>query len=652
MTAENNLPLIPRQVLFGNPDKTQARLSPDGTQLSYIAPWQGVLNVWVGPVVDPAAAKPVTNDTGRGIRFYNWAYTNQHIVYGQDKGGDENWRLYSVDLANGAISDLTPVDGVQARIEKISPTAPTEILISLNERNPQLHDLYIVNLKTTERRLVLENPGFLSFVTDEDYTVRLATRMTPDGGSEWLKPTATGDWLVFEQIDMEDTMTTAPLGLAKTGDTLYLVDSRGRDTAALVALQLASGEKHTLSTDPKADADGFLIHPTRKQIQAVAYTYERKRWEILDEAIAADIAFLHTVADGELDVLDRTLDDQQWIVAYTMDNGPVHYYRYDRAQKQAIFLFTNRSALENLPLAKMHPVVIKARDHLNLVSYYTLPVGSERSGAGIVRPVEPLAMILFVHGGPWGRDFWGYNSIHQWLANRGYAVLSVNFRASTGFGKAFTNAGNLAWGAEMHHDLLDAVQWAVQAGIADPDRIAIMGGSYGGYATLAGLTFTPDVFACGVDIVGPSNLVTLLETIPAYWTPMLKMLTTRVGDPSTDAGLALLKARSPLTYADRIQRPLLIGQGANDPRVKQAEADQIVQAMQAKNIPVTYVLYPDEGHGFARPENNLSFFAVTEAFLAQHLEERYEPIGHDFANASITVPTGEEQIPGLAAALV
>ena len=651
MTSEHNLPLIPRQVLFGNPDKTQVRLSPDGTQISYIAPWQGVLNVWVGPVVDPAAAQPVTNDTGRGIRFYNWAYTNQHIVYGQDKGGDENWRLYSVDLASGAISDLTPVEGVQARIEKISPATPTEILISLNERNPQLHDLYIVNLKTAERRLVLENPGFLSFVADEDYTVRLATQMTPDGGSEWLKPTSAGDWTVFEQIDMEDTMTTAPLGLAKAGDTLYLTDSRGRDTAALVALQLASGEKQTLSTDPKADADGFLIHPTRKQIQAVAYTYERKRWAILDETIAADLAFLHTVADGELDVLDRTLDDQQWIVAYVMDNGPVRYYRYDRAQKQAIFLFTNRSALENLPLAKMHPVVIQSRDNLNLVSYYTLPVGSEDPGEGSVRPVEPLAMILFVHGGPWGRDFWGYNSIHQWLANRGYAVLSVNFRASTGFGKAFTNAGNLAWGAEMHQDLLDAVDWAVQAGIAAPDRIAIMGGSYGGYATLAGLTFTPEIFACGVDIVGPSNLVTLLETIPPYWKPMLKMLTTRVGDPNTDAGLALLKARSPLTYADRIRRPLLIGQGANDPRVKQAEADQIVQAMQAKNIPVTYVLYPDEGHGFARPENNLSFFAVTEAFLAQHLEERYEPIGPDFANASITVPIGEEQIPGLAAAL-
>ncbi|MCX6043652.1 MAG: S9 family peptidase [Chloroflexi bacterium] len=651
MSWENNTPLIPRSVLFGNPDKTQARLSPDGSQLSYLAPVDGVLNVWVGPVADPAAAKPVTTDTGRGIRFHGWAYTNQQIIYLQDRGGDENWRIYSVDLATHSTTDLTPIEGVQARIEKVSPESPTEILISLNDRDPQFHDLYTVNLQTAERRLVLENTGFAGFVMDDAYTVHLAIRMTADGGSEWLTRAADDGWTVFQQITMEDTGTTSPIGLDKTGNLLYLADSRGRDTAALVALNLQSGEKQLLSADTQADVGTPLIHPTQKHIQAVSYTYTRARWEVLDETIAADLAYLRTVANGELGVADRTVDDQQWIVAYTLDNGPVRYYRYDRSQRQATFLFTNRAALEDLPLAKMHPVVIPARDHLNLVSYYTLPVGSERPGQGEARPVEPLAMVLLVHGGPWGRDAWGLNSLHQWLANRGYAVLSVNFRASTGFGKAFANAGNLAWGAQMHDDLIDAVNWAVAAGIADPARVAIMGGSYGGYATLAGLTFTPETFACGVDIVGPSNLVTLIETIPAYWKPIRQMLTARVGDPSTEAGRAFLTSRSPLTYADRIQRPLLIGQGANDPRVKQAESDQIVQAMQAKNIPVTYVLYPDEGHGFARPANNLSFFAITEAFLAQHLEERYESIGQDFANASLTVPTGKEQIPGLAAAL-
>ncbi|MFN8495219.1 MAG: S9 family peptidase [Caldilineaceae bacterium] len=652
MSSEKNTPLIPRQVLFGNPDKTQARLSPDGAQLSYIAPVSGVLNVWVGSATDPSAAKPVTNDTGRGIRFHTWTYTSRHLLYIQDKGGDENWRIYLVDLASGTTTDLTPLEGVQARIEKVSPTRPEEILISLNDRNPQLHDLYVVNLQTTERRLVLENEGFLGFVSDDDYNVRLAIRMTEDGGNEWLTRTTDGGWAAFQQISMEDSVTTNPLGLNKRGDLLYITDSRAHDTAALATLHLASGEKQILSSDAQADVGATLLHPTEKHIQAVAYTYTRQRWVILDDAIAPDFGYLQTVADGEIDVVDRTLDDQQWIVAYMLDNGPVRYYRYDRTAKQATFLFTNRSALENLPLAKMHPVVIKSRDHLNLVSYYTLPVGSERTGEELVRPREPLATVLLVHGGPWGRDFWGLNGIHQWLANRGYAVLSVNFRASTGFGKAFTNAGNRTWGAQMHDDLIDAVNWAIQAGIADPARIAIMGGSYGGYATLAGLTFTPEVFACGVDIVGPSNLITLLETIPAYWAPMRQMLNARVGDLTTEEGRAFLKSRSPLTYADQIQRPLLIGQGANDPRVKQAESDQIVQAMQKHNIPVTYVLYPDEGHGFARPENNLSFYAVAEAFLAQHLEERYEPIGQDFTNASITVPTGREEIPGLSAALM
>lgn len=256
-----------------------------------------------------------------------------------------------------------------------------------------------------------------------------------------------------------------------------------------------------------------------------------------------------------------------------------------------------------------------------------------------------------VHGGPWGRDGWGYNTLHQLLANRGYAVLSVNYRGSTGFGKEFTNAGNKQWAASMHDDLIDAVDWAIAEKIADPKRVAIMGGSYGGYATLVGLTFTPDKFACGVDIVGPSNLLTLLSTIPPYWAPMMQMFKDRVGDPTTEEGRKLLNERSPLNFVDKIRRPLLIGQGAHDPRVKQAESDQIVAAMKKKNIPLTYVLFPDEGHGFARPENNLAFFAVAEAFLARQLGGRYEPIGDDFQNSSITIPDGSDQIPGVADAL-
>jgi len=645
--------LIPRELLFGNPDKASARISPDGQWISYLAPVSGILNVWVAPANDLAAAKAVTNDTGRGVRMYTWTYTNQHLLYIQDQGGDENWRVYSVDLQSGETSDLTPFDNVQAQISGVSANSPNEILISINDRDPQLHDLYRANINTGKLTLVLENEGFLAFVTDADYNVRYAAAVTPDGGMQYMRYVgAESDepWVPFAEIAMKDSLTTVPVGMNATGDTLYMIDSRGRDTAALMAIDTATSGATLLAENPKADAGGTMRHPTKLTVEAVSFTYEREEWTILDDSIAADLAFLHTVADGEVDVLDRTLDDQTWIVAYTMDNGPVRYYRYDRADKKAEFLFTNRTALEGLPLTKMHSVVIPARDGLELVSYYSLPSWTYNDDNPI--PTEPLPMILLVHGGPWARDDWGYNPVHQIFANRGYAVLSVNFRSSTGFGKTFLNAGNREWGKKMHDDLLDAVDWAVEAGIADRNQVAIMGGSYGGYATLAGLTFTPEVFACGVDIVGPSNLNTLLESVPEYWKPMIQMMYTRVGDPTTEEGQALLTDRSPLTHADKIQRPLLIGQGANDPRVKQAESDQIVDAMQEKGIPVTYVLYPDEGHGFARPENNLSFFAVAEAFLAKCLEnERYEPITGNFEGSSIEVPTGAGDVPGLETAL-
>ena len=653
MVASTTPPLIPRRVLFGNPDKTATQISPDGRQLSYLAPVDGVLNVWVGPVDDPAAAPPVTQDRGRGIRFYGWAYTNTHILYIQDQGGDENWRLYSVDLTRGATVDLTPVEGTQARIQQSSPDFPDELLVALNDRAPELHDIYRINIRTGERQLVLQNNGFAGFVSDDAFQLRLAMRMTPDGGSELLKPDVAGGWSPWMQIAMEDTLTTSPVGFNKTGDTVYMLDSRGRNTAALTSLALDSGTQTVLAENPQADIDGMMVHPTEKHIQAAASTYDRKQWQILDVTITHDMAYLRQVSPGDIEVISRTLDDGMWIVAYVVDDGPVRYYRYDREARQATYLFSNRQALDGLSLAKMHAVVIPARDGLNLVSYLTLPRGSEHADdpqrpTTPMSPATPMPMILLVHGGPWARDAWGYNPWHQWLANRGYAVLSVNFRSSTGLGKDFINAGNREWGAKMHDDLLDAVAWATQQGIADPARIAIMGGSYGGYATLVGLTFTPETFACGVDIVGPSNIVTLLESIPAYWQPQIELFAKRVGDHRTEDGRAFLAERSPLSYVDRIQRPLLIGQGANDPRVKQAESDQIVQAMQAKGIPVTYALYPDEGHGFARPENNMSFNAITEAFLARCLGGRFERLGDDLAGSSVIVPTGAEEIAGLA----
>jgi dipeptidyl aminopeptidase/acylaminoacyl peptidase len=648
-TKEPTVSLIPRDVLFGNPDKALVRLSPDGSKLAFLAPLDGVLNVWVAPADDPASAQPVTHDTGRGIRMYFWAYTNEHILYLQDKNGDENWRLYSVDLSSGDTIDLTPLEGVQARVQETSPKFPEELLIGLNDRDPRLHDLYRVNIETGERQLVLENEGFMGFTTDEDFNVRFAMRLTPDGGNKILQYTPDGDWKPFAKISMEDTMTSWPIGFDKTGRVLYMIDSRGRDTAALVAIDLQSGFQTVLAEDPQADISDALVHPTEKTIQAAASTYERKRWQILDPAIKPDFEYLKGVADGDFEVISHTLDDRFWVVAYIIDNGPVRYYLYDHENRQATFLFTNRKDLEGLPLAKMHPVIIEAHDGLKLVSYLTLPIWTDPDGDG--RPTRPLPTVLWVHGGPWARDTWGYDPYHQWLANRGYAVLSVNFRGSTGFGKAFINAGNREWGRKMHDDLIDAVEWAVREGIAQRDKVAIMGGSYGGYATLIGLTFTPDAFACGVDIVGPSNLVTLLESIPPYWEPLIELWATRVGDPRTEEGRKFLRERSPLTYVDRIQKPLLIGHGANDPRVKQKESEQIVQAMQEKGIPVTYVLYPDEGHGFARPENRLSFNAIAEAFLAQCLGGRFEPIGDDFQDSSLTVPVGTDYVPGLKEAL-
>jgi dipeptidyl aminopeptidase/acylaminoacyl peptidase len=649
MNSQDSLPLIPRQVLFGNPDRTMAKLSPDGTKLGYLAPLDGVLNVWVGPDDDPDAAQPVTKDAFRGIRYYEWAYTNRHILYIQDIGGDENWRLYSADLESGEAADLTPLEGVQARIEGISHRHPEEIVIGLNDRVVELHDLYRLDLRTGERELLQQNFGVAGFLLDDDYQVRLALRVTPDGGSELLQPDAEGEWKPVLTIDMEDMLTTQPIGFDASGTRLYMTDSRSRDTAALVSFDLGTGKSTLLAADARVDAGGGLIHPTSKTVQAVAFTFERKRWQVLDRAVAADLEYLTGLVDGELEVTSRTLDDTLWIVSYVMDDGPVRFYRYDREARRADFLFTHSRALEGLPLAKMHPVVIKSRDELDMVSYYTLPPGSDSDGDGV--PDQPLPMVLTPHGGPWGRDHWGYSAWHQWLANRGYAAMNVNFRASTGFGKAFINAGNREWGAKMHDDLIDAVDWAIEQGIADPARVAIMGGSYGGYATLAGLTFTPDKFACGVDLVGPANLVTLLETMPPYWKPQVELFTTRVGDFRTRDGREFLASRSPLTYAHRICRPLLIGQGANDPRVKRAESDQIVQTMQARDIPVTYVLYPDEGHGFARPENRLSFNAIAEAFLSECLGGRFEPVGDDFQGSSITVPVGEAHVPGLTTVL-
>ncbi len=640
--------LIPRKILFGNPTQANLLISPDGTQISYLAPVKGVLNVWVAPREDPSAARPVTADSGRGIHIYFWAFNNQHILYMQDKDGDENYRLYTVQLASGEVKCLTPYDGVQSRPETLSHKFPNEIIASINNRVPQLHDLYRINLETGKSTLIEENPGFMGYSIDDDLRVRMATRMTADGGLEIFQKAPDG-WILWDVISPEDILTTGLISFDKTGEFLYLNDSRGRDTSALFMQNLATKEKYLLAEDPLADVGDVLIHPTEKTIQAVSFIYDRKRWQVLDPTIKEDLAYLNDLSKGEIQIVSRTLDDHYWVVMFHKDDHPTHYYIYDRRKQEAQFIFSSRPELEEYTMTPMHSAVIQSRDGLDLVVYYSLPVGSDSDGDGI--PDQPLPAVLYPHGGPWGRDYWGFNNWHQWLANRGYAVINVNFRSSTGFGKAFINAGDKEWGRKIIEDQADAVGWAVQQGIADPQRFAIMGGSFGGYSTLAGITLQPELYCCGVDLFGPANLITLLETIPPYWKPQLELFTTRVGDHRTEEGRALLKKHSPLTYVENIQCPLLIGQGSNDARVKQAESDQIVQAMKERGIPVTYVLYPDEGHGFARPENNLSFSAISEAFLAKEMGGSYQPIGEDLQGSSLKVLVGAEGIPGLTEAL-
>lgn len=653
MTAK----LIPREVLFGNPQKSQARLSPDGKYLSYAAPVDGVMNVWVGPADDITKAKPVTEEKVRPIRGYNWAYDSKHVLYSQDTNGNENFHLFATNVETGKTKDLTPIDGVRAELQGASEKFPNEILVGLNDRDKQLHDVWRINIDTGEKKLVQENPGVAGYLTDDDFNVRIALNYTPTGGQVWLMPEGEGDkkeWKEFIEFGPEDAMTSGPAGFDKSNRTLYYQDSRNRDTAGLFGLNLDDNKVTLIAEDPRADAGGVISHPTEKTIQAVSFEYAKNEWKFLDDTIKADFDFLGKVQDGEIIIADRTQDDTKWIVAFLQDDGPVKTYLYERTPGDATkgkttFLFQNRDDLDDYELVKMHTPIIKSRDGLNLVSYLSLPPGSDPDGDGV--PDKPVPMLLYVHGGPWARDSWGLNPYHQWMANRGYAVLSVNYRGSTGFGKNFINAANGEWSGKMHDDLIDAVNWAVEQKIADKDKVAIGGGSYGGYATLVGMTYTPDVFAAGVDIVGPSSLVTLLQNIPPYWAPFMPVMKVRVGDVDTEEGRAALLKRSPLELVDKIEKPLLIGQGANDPRVTQLEADQIVKAMQEHKIPVTYVLYPDEGHGFARPENRMSFNAVMEAFLAEQLGGRYEAVGKDFKGATIRVPAGADDVPGISDAL-
>ena len=632
--------LIPRSHLFGHPDRFAGTISRDGALLAWVAPLDGVTNVWVAPVCDPSAARPITRDRGRGILNYYWAYDGIHLVYLQDGDGDENWRLFAVNIQTGAAHPLTP-EGVRATPAGASRQIRDEVLVSINARDPSYPDLFRVELASGRMVLVEENPGFAGLLADKEFRPRLATQSRPDGGLTILRRIG-GAWDEWFHFPASDVFNSGLSHLSADGAQLYLRDSSGRNTAALIRVDLATNERSVLAEDARADIGGMLIDVNTYAPVAYAMQVERLSYHALDRAIQPDLDFLAAQNIGDWGLQSRTEDDRLWVVGASSDLRPGIAYLYDRAALSLRLLYQTRPELAGAQLCAMRHATIAARDGLPLICYLTQP-SETSSGDGRA----PTPLVLLVHGGPWARDGFGYNPTHQWLANRGYAVLSVNFRGSTGLGKQLVNAGNHEWGGRMDDDLQDAVAWAVAQGMADPARVAIMGTSYGGYATLAAMTRSPELYACGVDVVGPSNLETLLATVPPYWKSFRAQLTNAVGDPDTEEGRALLRERSPVHQAGRICRPLLIAQGANDPRVKQAESDQMVAAMQANHVPVTYLLFPDEGHGFVRPENNLAFIAVAEAFLARHLGGRADPITAEERTATtMQVVYGAELIGG------
>jgi dipeptidyl aminopeptidase/acylaminoacyl peptidase len=647
MNIQGNM-IIPRALLFGNPSRVQAKLSPDGQWLTWLAATEGVLNVWLAPIDDLQSAEPLTRVTKRPIVWQDWAYDGRNVLFMNDENGDENWRIFAVDRETGVVRALTPLSDIAAQFYMRSPDRPDTILVGLNDRDKRWHDVWAINLATGEHKLVFENTQDLgNFVFDWQLNPRLARQPQPGKGGGIFHRLVGGKTEPFLEVPQDDDFTTTVLLFNRAGNAWTMLSSLGRNTSALIRVDAASVAQTVLAEHPKADIGRCIVNSVTGEIDAVAANYVRQEWIAINPEVASDLSFLQDRLVGqEFQVESQSANDDRWIVLAHSAEQPATYFLYDRPRQELMELFNARPELKKYRLRPMQGHVVKSRDGLDLVSYLTLP-GEGRDQ----RPVEPLPLVLVVHGGPWGRDSYGFNAQHQWLANRGYAVLSVNYRASAGFGKAFVNAGDKEHAGKMHEDLLDAVDWSVREGIARRDKVAIIGASYGGYAALVGLTFTPDVFCCGVSIVGVSNLVTLLQTVPPYWADFVDHLYRRYADPRTEEGRAWLMARSPLFKVHQIRRPLLIAHGANDVRCKQAESDRIVAAMHERSLPVTYVVYPNEGHGLLRPENRLSFFAIAEAFFAEHLGGRNEPIGSDFAESSLQVREGIDRIPGLRGAL-
>ncbi|KAA3440862.1 S9 family peptidase [Rufibacter hautae] len=628
ITAQTNkLPaLIDREIFFGDPEIVNAQISPDGSFIAFIKPYKGTRNIWVKKREEPfTAGKPMTADVARPIINYSWSRDGKTLLYVQDKGGNENFHVYAVQPAQKleagqevpAARNLTNVPNARAILYLAPLSEPNIIYVGLNDRDKAWHDLYRLNLTTGEKTLVRQNTDRITGWTfDWNDKLRLATRSKPDGSTEILRVDEKELQPIYSATVFE---TSAPIGFHKDNQRFYLRTDKGnRNLQQLVLVDPVTLKEEVVETDPKnrVDVGQVLLSEVTREPIFIAYQDDKMRRTWKDKTYEKDFSALEKKFPGQMVLLgSSTIDEQYWIVNVLSDVNPGEVHLFDRKTKQLTFQYRPRPKLPVKDLVTMQVIRYKSSDGLEIPAYLTLPKNSTGKN---------LPLVVVPHGGPWARDVWGFNSYHQFLANRGYAVLSPNFRGSTGFGKEFLNAGNKEWGQKMQDDITWGVKHLIAQGTVDSKRVGIMGGSYGGYATLAGLAFTPDLYAAGVSIVGPSNLHTLLTTIPPYWESVRKQFSVRMGDVNTPEGKEQLARQSPLNSADKIKAPLMVVQGANDPRVNKAESDQIVIALRTRGFPVEYLVAPDEGHGFARPVNNMAMLAAAEKFLAKHLGGRYQ----------------------------
>ncbi|HTW66246.1 MAG TPA: alpha/beta fold hydrolase [Bryobacteraceae bacterium] len=630
-------PIIDRELLFGDPEISGAQLSPDGHYVAFLKPWKETRNVWVKRTDQPfASARLMTTETARPVGGYLWTRDSKYIVYVKDKAGDENFNVYAVDpgeaTASGADApsarDLTNLKGVRVMLFSAPKTDPDVIYIGLNDRDPAWHDLYKLRISTGERTLIRANTDHIAgWIFDLQGNLRLAQRVQDSGDQEILRVDESGFISIYTCGVFENC---GVVQFHKDGRRAYFETNKGDlDLMTLALLDPASGQTEIVESDPekRVDLGSAWFSEATDELVATVYSDDQDRRYFRDPAFEADYKWLEEKFSGqEISITSSTRDERQWLIAVHGDTEPGETYLFSRAGRTLEFQYKIREKLPRESLAPMQAVHYASSDGLEVRAYLTLPKGIEP---------KSLPALLVVHGGPWARDHWGYSTLAQFFANRGYAVLMPNFRGSTGYGKQFLNAGNGEWGAKMQDDLTWGVKYLVAQGIADAKRIGILGGSYGGYATLAGVAFTPDVYRAAVDIVGPSNLVTLLATIPPYWEAGRKIMYARMADPGTPAGKQWLEERSPLNSATHIQTPLMVVQGANDPRVNRREAEQIVIALRDRGFPIEYLCAPDEGHGFARPVNNLAMFMAVEKFLAAQLGGRYQEGGSPEATARL-----------------